>query len=186
MKTPLLLALAGLAISFALPSFAQEQNAVDPEVGQQIEDSYNQRVDVYNKHDAAAYAALFTQDVVRVNATGLGDALSSGQEAIKKTAEVDMASGSVVNGGRILQVYAVGSELCAISEFSIQHRYTPGRTLLANALVTHRTHDPNTIFARQAENDVVCLMVAGCSRSAFMALSVGAYLKAGSERIGHP
>ena len=36
MKIRSLLALAGLAISFGLPTFAQEHNAVDPEVGQQI------------------------------------------------------------------------------------------------------------------------------------------------------
>ena len=32
-----ILILAGLAIGFALPGLAQEQNAVDPEVRQQIE-----------------------------------------------------------------------------------------------------------------------------------------------------
>jgi len=31
MKIPLLLTLAGLAFGYALPTFAQEQNAVDPE-----------------------------------------------------------------------------------------------------------------------------------------------------------
>jgi hypothetical protein len=36
MKTRLLVPLVGLAISFAFPNFAQEQNAVDPEVRQQI------------------------------------------------------------------------------------------------------------------------------------------------------
>ena len=37
MKMRLLLTLAGLAFSFALPTFAQEENTVDPEVRQQIE-----------------------------------------------------------------------------------------------------------------------------------------------------
>ena len=35
MKIPLLLVLVGLAISFALPTFAQEQNSVDPQAVQQ-------------------------------------------------------------------------------------------------------------------------------------------------------
>ena len=39
MKTRTALALTGLAISFPLPTLAQEQNAVDPEVRQQIEDA---------------------------------------------------------------------------------------------------------------------------------------------------
>jgi len=37
MKAPLLLTLAGLAISFGVRALAQEQNTVDPEVRQQIE-----------------------------------------------------------------------------------------------------------------------------------------------------
>jgi hypothetical protein len=37
MKIRSVVALAGLTISFALPTFAQEQNTVDPEVRQQIE-----------------------------------------------------------------------------------------------------------------------------------------------------
>jgi hypothetical protein len=119
MKIRLLLTLVGLAISFALPIFAQEKAAVDPEVRQQIEDTYKKRLDVYNKQDAAGYVAFFTQDAVFVNATGFGDALVSGQEAIKKGVEVNMATGSDISG-RILQMYAVGSEVCAISEFITQ------------------------------------------------------------------
>jgi len=37
MKIRLLFTFAGLAISFATPTFAQEQNIIDPEVRQQIE-----------------------------------------------------------------------------------------------------------------------------------------------------
>ena len=37
MKIRVLLALAGLAVGFALPIFAQEQKAVDPKARQEIE-----------------------------------------------------------------------------------------------------------------------------------------------------
>jgi hypothetical protein len=37
MKTCLLLALVGLTVSFALPTSAEEQSAVDPETRQEIE-----------------------------------------------------------------------------------------------------------------------------------------------------
>jgi len=37
MKMRLLPALAGLAIGFALPTFAQQKDTVDPEIRQQIE-----------------------------------------------------------------------------------------------------------------------------------------------------
>jgi hypothetical protein len=59
MKIHLLIALVGLAISFALPTFAQEQSAVDPETRQEIEAVAMQSVEAYNKHDAAAIAALY-------------------------------------------------------------------------------------------------------------------------------
>ena len=67
MKTRLLFALVGLAIGFALPVLAQEQNTVDPELRQQIEAVLMKFDDAYNKHDAAATPALYTQDAVHGN-----------------------------------------------------------------------------------------------------------------------
>jgi hypothetical protein len=52
MKIRLLLTLAWLAIGFALPTFAQEQNTVDPEVRQQIEAVAMKFGEAFNKHDA--------------------------------------------------------------------------------------------------------------------------------------
>jgi hypothetical protein len=71
MKMSLLFALAGLAICFAVPVLAQEKNTVDPEVRQQIEAVMMRFDDAYNKSDAAAIAALFTQDAVE--AWGVGE-----------------------------------------------------------------------------------------------------------------
>jgi hypothetical protein len=48
------LTLIWLAISLALPTFAQEQSAVDPETRQEIEAVAMQFVEAYSKHDAAA------------------------------------------------------------------------------------------------------------------------------------
>ena len=47
-----------LALGFAVPLVAQEQRAVDPEVRQQIEAVLVKFGDAFNKHDAAAIAAL--------------------------------------------------------------------------------------------------------------------------------
>jgi hypothetical protein len=66
MKMRFALALVGFAISFALPIYAREQSAVDPETRQEIEAAATQFVEAYNKHDAAAIAALYTLDAVRV------------------------------------------------------------------------------------------------------------------------
>ena len=84
-------ALVGLAISFALPASAQQQSAVDPETRQEIEAVGMQYVEAYNKHDAAAVAALCTQDAVRV-ADWSGGELRIGREAIEKGFAVEFAA----------------------------------------------------------------------------------------------
>ena len=61
MKIPLLLALVGLAISFAFPTFAQQKDTVDPKIDQQIRVLAAKYDDAINRHDAVAVAALFTQ-----------------------------------------------------------------------------------------------------------------------------
>jgi hypothetical protein len=76
-------ALVVLAISFALPAFAQEQCAADPETRQQIEAVRIEYDRALNKHDAPAMAALFTLDAIQVwDETGGGTV--SGQQAIEK------------------------------------------------------------------------------------------------------
>ena len=72
MKIRLVLALAGMAIGFTGPALAQQNTAgVDPAIIQQLENTisakYNEAID---KHDAAAIAALYTEDAVFVTDTG--------------------------------------------------------------------------------------------------------------------
>ena len=83
MKTCLLLALVGLTISFALPTSAQQQSAVDPQTRQEIEAVGMQWGEAYNKHDAAAVAALYTQNAIRVE-DGKGGLFVDGRVAIMK------------------------------------------------------------------------------------------------------
>ena len=66
MKIRTVVTIVGLAIGFALPGLAQEQNAVDPELRQQIEAVTKRREEAYNKHDAAAWSAFYTQDAIDV------------------------------------------------------------------------------------------------------------------------
>jgi uncharacterized protein (TIGR02246 family) len=117
MKMHSVIALVGLAISFALPTFAQEQNTVDPEVRQQIEAAHTKFVEAFNQHDAAAMAALFTFDAVQMLDWGEGGTFS-GQQAIEKHYALDFASSPPQLVGKLIQVYAIGDKISAIWEWS--------------------------------------------------------------------
>jgi ketosteroid isomerase-like protein len=80
MKIRLLGALVGLAINFAVPTFAQEKETVDPQIAQQILALSIKYDEAFNKNDAAALAALYTADAVEVMDTGP----IYGREAIEK------------------------------------------------------------------------------------------------------
>jgi uncharacterized protein (TIGR02246 family) len=71
MKIRSLLALVGLAISFAVPAFAQQKETVDPQIIEQINNTLLKKYTeaIYNS-DAAAIAALFTEDAVFVSVRG--------------------------------------------------------------------------------------------------------------------
>jgi uncharacterized protein (TIGR02246 family) len=80
MKIRLVVALVGLAISFALPTFAQQTTTPDPQLRQKLIDVIAKHADAINKTDAAAAAACFTQDAVYVTDKGP----VNGREAIEK------------------------------------------------------------------------------------------------------
>jgi uncharacterized protein (TIGR02246 family) len=121
MSTRLTLTLAWLAICFTVPTFAQQQSAVDPEVRQQIEALLVKGDEAYNKHDAAALAAGYTEDAVLVGGGG-GPEPHFGRQAIEKRIALDMASypGEVSQSHELIQVYALGLDVCAIEKLTIE------------------------------------------------------------------
>jgi uncharacterized protein (TIGR02246 family) len=74
MKRRLLLTLAGFAIGFVLPTFAQQKDTADPRIAQQRDligdpkaigefgDLHRELDEAYDENDATAVAALFTED----------------------------------------------------------------------------------------------------------------------------
>jgi uncharacterized protein (TIGR02246 family) len=64
MKIGWLLTLAGLVIIFAASSFAQQNDATDPQIAQQIRALTLKYEEALNEHDAKAAAAFFTEDAV--------------------------------------------------------------------------------------------------------------------------
>jgi uncharacterized protein (TIGR02246 family) len=80
MKIRLLLALVALAIGFAVPGFAQQKDTADPQIIEQLDALAKKFHEAWNNNDAAALAALYAEDAVRVNNTGP----IYGREAIEK------------------------------------------------------------------------------------------------------
>ena len=80
MKTRLLLAVAGLAICSALPTFAQQTNTPDPQLRERLITRIKAHTDAIDKNDAAAVAANFTEDGVSVEQDGT----TFGRQAIEK------------------------------------------------------------------------------------------------------
>ena len=70
MKIRFLITLAGLAIGFAVPSFAQQTNTPDPQLRQRLLALIENYDEVFNKNDASALAVFFTEDAVFVTETG--------------------------------------------------------------------------------------------------------------------
>jgi ketosteroid isomerase-like protein len=77
MKMHLLITLVGLAISFAVPVFAQQKDAAASQIDEQIVKKFDE---AFNNGDAAAVAALYTEDAVQVTPQGP----VFGREAIEK------------------------------------------------------------------------------------------------------
>ena len=117
----LLLTLVGLAFGYALPTFAQEQNAVDPEVRQQIEAVFMKFQEAYNNRDTATLAALHTQDAIEVRswAASVRGGLASGWQAIEKRFEVDFATNPGLMVNKLVQLYAIGNAICVIEDSDV-------------------------------------------------------------------
>ena len=119
MKMRLLLALVGLAISFAVPTFAQQKDAVaDPQT--KILGILKAYDEGENKNYAAAIAALFTEDAVFVTDRGP----VNGRQAIE-TWYTDLYLGwhpknhiTRFDGNALHLIGTAGNELWATGEWS--------------------------------------------------------------------
>ena len=80
MKIRSIVALVGIAISFALPTFAQQKETVDPQLRDALLAVSEKFEEAWNNNDADALAALFTKDAVLIEESGP----VYGREAIRK------------------------------------------------------------------------------------------------------
>src|SRR5215469_2413042 len=117
-KIYLLLGLAVLAIGFIVPTLAQEGNTIDPQVRKQIEELNRKYDEAFNANNAVAVAALFTVDGVETGPEGP----VSGQPDIVQRYLVLFQAHPTSHISKVAQVYAIGSRVCAITEYSAMQK----------------------------------------------------------------
>ena len=128
MKIPLVVTLVGSAMSLSVPTLAQQQKAIDPEVRKQVEAVFTRFVDAYNKHDAAALAALYSPDAVELRSWR---GLLSGEEAIRRMYEFDFASSGGKMTSQVVQLCGVGSAICEIAHSKVGEWKNQSMTIYA-------------------------------------------------------
>jgi len=120
MKIRHLLNIVGLAIVFTLPAFAQQKDAVDPKIIEQLQEEDKNFEDAYNKHNAAVIAALFTDDAVLVTPHGT----FAGRAAIEKKYEKE--DFEAYNGSDMVstteRITPVGNELHLTRRFRANYQ----------------------------------------------------------------
>jgi uncharacterized protein (TIGR02246 family) len=126
MKMRFLFIFVGLAASFAWPIFAQEKEEVKtfpfspipagPQLVQQIEAINQQFDEAFNKHDAAAVAALYTANAVQTTPGGS----FSGREAIQGyITDLFQRHNPTDRVTKMSYVYAFGGDLCALGGWTV-------------------------------------------------------------------
>jgi uncharacterized protein (TIGR02246 family) len=126
MKKGSLLAVAGLVICFAVPAFAQQKNTADSKIVQQrdllgiakaIDDfgALSLKLDeAFNKNDASAIAALFTEDGILVTSDGM----FSGRQAIEKRyADIFQRWPITTFSGQRYQLNAIDNAVWSVGEW---------------------------------------------------------------------
>jgi ketosteroid isomerase-like protein len=123
--------LIGMAISFALTTFAQEKEDVKPfpftpipagpQLVQQIE-AINQKFDeAFNKHDAAAVGALYTSNAVQTTP----QRSFCGREAIEGyITDLFQRHQPFDRITKMTYVYAFGGDLCALGGWTVTNNGT--------------------------------------------------------------
>jgi uncharacterized protein (TIGR02246 family) len=115
MKLRLLVAFAGLAISFTLPAFAQQKNTVDPKIVEQIRALAAKYDGASNRHDAAGVAAVYIEDGARSFQNGT----VHGRQAIEKDYARDFQRWHASNRFTTVdRVIAAGNEIRSFGRWS--------------------------------------------------------------------
>jgi ketosteroid isomerase-like protein len=130
MKIRLVVALVGLAIGFAVPVLAQENDTVDPQTRQEIEALDAKLDEAINNNDAAAAAALFTEDAILMlplEYAAERSGIFSGRPAVEKWFAQKFTEYHVSDSkGKLDQIHAVDAGVWAVGKWThnVNFRHT--------------------------------------------------------------
>ena len=154
MKRRLVVSLVGLAISFALPTYAQQKDVADPQTTQKILAMAKTGNDAHNNNDAAGIAEQFTRDGVFVTTEGP----ITGRQAIQKwytdlfqwwhpKNHIDKLDGNAFH-----LIGTAGNALWSTGEYSVTGQgETPEGKLIPSEPIPSTNHSLN-IWVREGED----------------------------------
>jgi ketosteroid isomerase-like protein len=143
MKKHLVALLIGLAISFAWPIFAQENDTVDPQTRRELEAVDTKLDKAIDENDAAAAAAFFTEDAILMLPLQFAPERSgifSGRSAIEKWYTQKFTEYHVADSkGKLDQIHAVDNGVWAVGIWmhTVNSRPTPGYRAIFFVPVEH-------------------------------------------------
>jgi uncharacterized protein (TIGR02246 family) len=140
MKIRLIVALVGLAIGFTRSTFAQD--TIDPKIAQQIRALETKFDEAFNKNDAAALAALYTEDAFYGTPHGGFHGRHAIEEDYARHSFQDYHANNLFI--TVDRAIAVGNEVHAIGRWSATYQPQGGGTIKGDG---HRSW----VFVREGD-----------------------------------
>jgi uncharacterized protein (TIGR02246 family) len=116
MKIRFVVAIAGLAISFAPPAFAQQKDTLDPATAQQVRALASKYDAAFNRQDAVTVAGLYVEDAVFNTPEGTFQGRQAVEELYAKHYFGEVHSKNVVT--IVNEAIAAGNEVRATGTWS--------------------------------------------------------------------
>ena len=153
MKMRLLLALVGLAVSFAPPAFAQPKDKVDPETARQVRALASNYDAAFNRQDAVTVAGLYAEDAVFNTPEGTFQGRQAIEELYAKHYFGEVHSKNVVTV--VNEAIAAGNEVRVIGTWSDTFEEPSTGTIHAEGTYSWvLVHDVDTWRIRKSTYDI--------------------------------
>src|SRR5271165_679724 len=153
MKIRVVVAIAGLAINFAPPAFAQLKDTIDPETAQQVRALASNYDAAFNRQDAVTVAALYAENAVFNTPEGMFHGRKAIEELYAKHYFGEAHSKNVVT--LVNEAIAAGNEVRATGMWSDTFEEPSTRTIHAEGTYSWvLLHEGDTWRIRENTYDI--------------------------------